>query len=373
MNEEQYQQLHNDAFVADLHCDLALRLVYGFDIGSTDSSGHIDLKKLKKGGISLQVFACWIDSVADNKNYRATADTLIDKLTEQISRYENDIAICTSDTELNQIIASDRIAAFIAIENGIAIEHKLSNLQHFYDKSVRYLTLTHVVSSDWCISSTDTNPTFDGLTTFGEDVIREMNRLGMIIDISHSHQKTVDKILKITSDPIIASHSNVYAINPHERNLTDNQIKGIANNGGMIGINFYSEFLSAAWASVVQHIWKSQTKDYDEARMLFSIDRSKSLKAIKPVLDEIDVATRKCKVTMENVVDHIDYIVKLVGSDHVGLGSDFDGMLFPPDDLSDCSKLPLITKELLKRNYTETDIRKILGLNFRRIFKQICR
>jgi membrane dipeptidase len=181
-------KLHRDALVADLHSDTALRMVEeGFDFSTRDTTGHMDIPRLLEGGVDLQVFACYLDTKTPPEKCRSTVDELIDSLEAQISRNPDKIAICRTSGEAKDIIESGRIAAFLAIENGVAIANDLDNLQHFYDRGIRYMTLTHVLSNDWCISSSDTaKPAFHGLTDFGRDVVRRMNQLGMIVDVSHA-------------------------------------------------------------------------------------------------------------------------------------------------------------------------------------------
>ncbi len=366
-------RIHHDALVADLHSDTVLRMMKGgFDFGKRDSTGHMDIPRLQEGGIKLQVFACWLDSNTPKAKCRPLADEMIDSLEVQISRYPDKIAVCKTSAQAESIIKSGRIAAFIGIENGVAIADSLDNLKHYYDRGVRYMTLTHTGSSDWCISSADTKPAFHGLTDFGREVVRKMNELGMIVDVSHASPATVEEVLKITKDPIIASHSCVYNICPHDRNLTDDQIKAIAKNGGVIGINFYRGYLSARWNTIRDSIETAHKAEIDSIEALYKDDFGQRHKAMEPIYSEMRKMTDSLKIDVGTVVDHIDYIVKLVGPDYVGLGSDFDGVHGLPDGLSDCSMMPNITKELVKRGYNEVDIKKILGGNFMRVFKQVC-
>jgi len=365
-------KLHRDALVADLHSDTVLRMKKGFDFSARDTSGQMDIPRLQEGGVDLQVFACWIPGTTPLDSCVAKVDLMIDSLYEQVNRNPEKIAVCKTASEADSIIESGRIAAFLAIENGLAIANDLSNLRHYYDRGVRYMTLVHTMSHDWCISSADTAPAFDGLTPFGEDVIREMNRAGMIIDISHAAPSVVAKTLSISSDPIIASHSCVNALCPHDRNLTDEQIVAIAKGGGMIGINFYSGYLNSRFNAIADSIKEEYKSEIDSIEALYPNDYAGKHKALGWLFEILDERQSKLNITVGTVVDHIDHIARLVGPDYVGLGSDFDGVYAFPQGLSDCSKMPAITEELVRRGYAEEDIKKILGGNFMRVFRQVC-
>ena len=366
-------KLHRDSLVADLHNDTVLRMVEeGFDFSKRDSTGHVDLPRLKEGGVDLQVFACWIDTDTPLERCKATVDVLLDSLYVQVERNPEKIAVCKNANEAEKIIGSGRIAAFPAIENGVAISNNLDNLDHFYNRGVRYMTLTHSKSSDWCESSSDTTALpFHGLSDFGKTVVKRMNEMGMIVDISHASPAAVQEVLKISDDPIIASHSCVYALCDHDRNLTDEQIQAIAAKGGVIGVNFFEGYLSQEYNDLVRAFEKEHKAEIDSIEDLFygtenwrQVQRELYAPVTEQIVDlEINVAT---------VVDHIDYIARLVGSDFVGLGSDFDGVHRLPEGLSDCSMLPRITEELAARGYSEDDIGKILGGNFMRVFREVC-
>jgi len=369
-----YMTLHKNSLVVDLHSDTPLRMDEGFDFSVRDTSGHMDIPRLKEGGINLQVFACFVSTETPPAECCPIVDGLIDSLEVQINRNSDQIAICKSAKEAETIIKENKIAAFIGIENGVAINNNLENLKHFYDRGVRYLTLTHTASNDWCISSGDTLPAFNGLTDFGRSVVKKMNELGMIVDISHASVSAVDEVLKITTDPVIASHSCVFDICPHDRNLTDKQIMAIAANNGMIGINFFDGYLSPGneWFNIGDSLSDVYHELIDSAHKLYPNDYHKRKEMLKPVWDILKVETEKLGINVHTVVDHIDYIVKLVGPEYVGFGSDFDGVGSLPDSLDDCSMMPNITKELVARGYSTDDIKKILGGNFMRIFKEVC-
>ncbi|UCD64068.1 MAG: dipeptidase [Candidatus Zixiibacteriota bacterium] len=370
--QRDYLQIHKSAIVADMHSDTPLRMKRGFDIAARSNDGQMDLPRLVEGGTDLQVFACYVSTGTPKEECRPKVDELIDTLTAQIARNSDRIGICLTAAEAESLVAEGKVASFIGIENGVAIAGDLANLEHFYNRGVRYLTLTHTASSDWCISSADTAPAFGGLTDFGREVVHKMNELGMIIDISHASVEAVDEVLKLTTSPVIASHSCVHAICPHDRNLTDEQIKAVAANGGVIGINYFSGYISADYSRMMDSLFEAQEPLYDSLRELYkdndSLWRLKKAELWDGIMAELD----KIEVNVGHVVDHIDHIVRLVGADYVGLGSDFDGVFAMPKGLEDCTGVPLITKELMARGYSEDDIRKILGGNFMRVFRQVC-
>lgn len=365
-------RLHREATVVDLHCDTLLRLKKGSDFSIRDTLGHVDIPRLQEGGVDLEVFACWIPTSLPKESCRPQIDEMIDTLQVQIERNHEKIGICTNAAEAESLIYNGKIAAFIGIENGVAIANDIANLEHYFKRGVRYMTLTHTESSDWCISSGDKNPSFDGLTDFGREVVRKMNELGMIIDVSHASVSSVNQVLSVTTSPIIASHSCVYNICPHDRNLTDEQITAIAKNGGVIGINFYSSYLSKKWYDVMDSFMTAHQAEIDSADAIYKGDYGGKHKALATLYKEMNSKLAEYPVRVSDVVDHIDYVVKLVGPDYVGLGSDFDGVHSLPEGLKDVSMMPNITIELVKRGYCESDIKKILGGNFMRVFKQVC-
>ncbi|MEW5795586.1 MAG: dipeptidase [Candidatus Zixiibacteriota bacterium] len=364
--------LHFDALVADLHSDAVLRMMEGADFGTRDTAGDMDIPRLRDGGIDLQVMACWLSTTTPLEECRPHVDSMLDSLMVQLDRYPDEVAVCRTAADAERIIASNKTAVFIGIENGVAIANDTANLRHFYERGVRYMTLTHTASNDWCISSADTAPAFQGLTDLGRDIVRKMNELGMIVDISHASPTAVDEVLEITTDPIIASHSCVYALCKHDRNLTDDQIRAIAANGGVIGINFYNGYLSDEWNRMADSLFEAYEPTFDSVDSTFVDDKTGRRAARAVLFEEIERKLAPVGVNVATVVDHIDYIVKLVGPDHVALGSDFDGVFALPAGLDDCTGVPRITEELLARAYSEGDIRKILGGNFMRVFRQVC-
>ncbi len=370
--QRDWQQIHNSALVADMHCDGVLKIKRGLNFAVRNTEGHMDIPRLIEGGNNLQVFACWVDTDTPVDSCRPVVDNLLDILDSLFAENPDKIAVCLNADQANRIIGEGKIAAFLGIENGVAIANDLNNLQHFYDRGVRYMTLTHTASSDWCISSGDTLPAFDGLTDFGRDVVRKMNELGMIVDVSHASVSAFEEIMKVSTAPVIASHSNVHAICPHDRNLTDDQIKAIAASGGVIGINYYNGYISKIWDERADSVWSLREDEYKAIKDQYKDDDSARNAALRPLRDWFKAEMASTPVTVTHVVGHIDYIVKLVGVDYVGLGSDWDGVRYMPEGLDDCSMVPNITRELVAWGYSDEDIRKILGGNFMRVFLNVC-
>ncbi len=364
-------------FTADLHCDTVHRLLQGLVFSQRNRFGHVDLPRLFEGGIDLQVFACFVEHTVPPDDRAAQVHRMLGAMDDVVAANSGALAFARNSADVDRNRADGKISVVTAIENGLAIENSLDHLRRFYDRGVRMLTLAHNTSSDWCISSADTAPAFDGLTDFGRDVVRTMDELGMIVDLSHVGPSGVAAALGVSRRPVIASHSCVHAICPHQRNLTDGQIKAIAANGGMIGINFLGDFLSPAWQEASEAFIKVHYETGKKWWTLFIDECSAAEYAarraeLQPFLDAWERQVRSTGLDVGAVADHIDHIVQLVGPDHVGLGSDFDGITFAPNGLEDCSRVPRILEELRRRQYEETSLAKIMGGNFLRVFREVC-
>ena len=369
-NKVDYIVLHNRATVCDLHCDTVLRLLQGVPLGVRRDTGHIDIPRLKKGGIDLQAFACWVNPYdVPAEGYTSETHRMIDTLYEEFQANSESIALALSGSEAEGIIARGKIAALLAIEGGHSIMNSVDTLRTFFDRGVRYMTLTWNNSLDWADAAADTAPKHGGLTHHGKTIVRTMNEIGMIVDVSHAAESTFWDVIETTSDPIIASHSCVHALCPHFRNLKDDQIKAIARNGGMIGINFYSAFLDSTFGRKYKTLHKRYRAEIDSLWEFYKDNRDRYVLERSALFGNEYETIRP---PVERVIDHIDYIVKLIGPEHVGLGSDFDGTSHLPQGLEDCSGLPIITKRLLERGYSVEDIKGILGGNFIRIIKRVC-
>lgn len=318
--------VHYRAFVIDLHNDILETTVdEQFEFGERHTYNQSDIPRFREGGMDAQMFSLWADP--DLPAYQRVTQ-MADTFTARISRNPSTITQAKTYAEIMQAYAEGKIAGIYGVEGGHAIENSLSKLISLYNLGARYLTITWNNSTAWATSAQDAQSTTKGLTEFGKQVIKTMDSLGMLIDVSHTGIKTIEDILAITKNPVIASHSGVRALREHYRNLTDEQIKAIAKTGGVIGVVFYTSFLSSA---------------------------------------------PKSQVNIDTVIKHIDYIKNLVGVDYIALGADYDGGISAPVGLEDVSKMPSLTLSLLKHGYTNEEVRKILGENYLRVFKAVCK
>ena len=369
---QSYLKLHEQAIVVDTHNDvLSTATLNGMDIG-TDLTGktHSDLARFKKGGVDVQVFSIFCDEHFGVGSAFHQANREIDSLYAIAGRNPDKMEIVTDPAGLEQAVKHHKLAAMLGVEGGHMIENNMDYLDSFYRRGVRYMTLTWNNSTPWATSAMEeTSKAFKtspyGLTGMGKAVVRRMNQLGMMVDLSHVGEQTFWDAIHTTTKPIICSHSSVYALCPVFRNLKDDQIKAVGANGGVIQVNFYSGFLDSNYSTRMALFLKRHQSEMD------------SMTAAKAPNYEINEFLSKrypgeadsLRAPLSLLIDHIDYIVKLIGTDHVGLGSDFDGIESPPQQLNDVTTYPLITRELLKRGYKPGDIKKILGGNFIRVFK----
>ncbi len=369
-----YLKLHYDAIVADTHNDVLLRAMDGEDISVETERGHSDLVRLRKGGVDVQVFAVWVDPVAFEKNSFKRANQMIDTLYSIANRNPDKIAVVRNSAEVEKALSEGKICAVIGVEGGHAIENSIENLERLYKRGVRYLGLTWNNSTNWASSAFDetTNPEklkVKGLSEFGKKVIEKMNELGMIIDVSHLGEQAFWDVIKVTRKPVIASHSSVYNLCPHYRNLKDEQIKAIAQTGGVVFVNFYAEYIDSSFNTKRKRLEEKYKTHFDSIRTLYEHNPKEYRKARRQLMMKI---SEELRPPLDVLIDHIDYIAKLVGVDHVGLGSDFDGISVTPLEMDDVTFLPNITKKFLERGYSIEDVKKILGGNFMRVFKQVC-
>lgn len=366
---QRYKKLHFKAIVADTHNDFLTMALDKHLAMDEDLSGktHSDLQRWKKGGVDVEVFSVWCDGLM--KNPYAYANIQMDTLAAVVRRNPDKIAIVANVDELIKAVNEKKLSAMFGVEGGHMIENDLNKLDSFYKRGVRYMTLTWNNSTDWATSALDESTRGDslkhkGLTEFGKQVVKRMNALGMMVDLSHVGEQTFWDAINTSTKPVIVSHSNAYSLCPFRRNLKDDQIKAIAKNGGVIHLNFFSGFLDSTYF-----------KRHDEFNLRHKIERDSMLKINpEPYFSDVFLAAKypeeaeSLRAPMSLLLEHLDYIVKLAGVDHVGLGSDFDGIDSAPQQLDDVTKFPLITKELLKRGYSKSDIMKILGENFVRLF-----
>lgn len=369
-------ELHHNEIVADLHCDTALQIMRGYQLGKKNSNYHVDIPRLQEAGVNLQVFAAFVDADTPDDACFDQADITIKKLKEQFEINSDQICHCRTESEAMEIISSGRIAAFIGIENGMAIESDLNKLEYFHQQGVRYITLTHYLSHQWCASSNAHGADDFGLTSFGKEVIKNMNRLGMIVDVSHISKKAFYDVMDTTTMPVIASHSNAFAICPHSRNLDDEQLKLLAETGGMTGMNFCRDFLDKNHSDKSMAYLNSKPEEKHLLEKIFTTDKEEgrdiALKNLADFIDGWHNAVAPYIPSPKTIADHIDHIKNIAGDECIGYGTDFDGIFFPPDELDDISKLPAVTAELMNRGYKTDELKKIIGLNFMRVFKAVC-
>ena len=364
-------QLHARAVVIDGHADTTQRLVFdkAFNIGTRNPNGNLDIPRMKDGGLDALFFSIWMPSDVTGPIAIKRALVQIDAVREAVRLHPNDLLLATSVADIRRAVAEHKIAALMGMEGGHMIDRDLRVLRDFAALGIRYLTLTHFKNTEWADSATD-KPAHNGLTSFGRDVVRELNRLGVMVDISHVSDKTFYDAISISTAPVIASHSSTRALTNHARNMTDDMLRALARNGGVVMINYHAGYISDGFRAasekrsgdiVAQMQEMSEKCGGNEACTTLETER----------LDHEAMASGQLpKVTWEPIVDHIDHAVKIAGVDHVGLGSDFDGAVMPLG-MEDVSKLPRITDALLQKGYSEQNIEKILGGNLLRVLEQV--
>jgi len=368
-----FEDIHSQAIFVDSHNDILLQTMEKGYIIDDDLKGktHSDLDRMKKGGLDVQFFSVWSDG--NQINPYSFANIQIDSLDAVIKRNPKKIVKVSNTEELLTAVNQNKIAALIGIEGGHQIEDDLNKLDSLYNRGVRYITLTWNNSTQWATSASDetkkdgalNSEEKKGLTQFGKEIINRMNKLGIIIDVSHVGEQTFWDVITNTKKPIIASHSSVYNICPHPRNLKDDQIKAIAKNDGVIQINFSSGFLDSTVEKKEDEFLEKHKSEIDSLK-LSGVNQYLAEELMYPKYRQ---ESEELKAPFNLLIDHIEYIIKLVGVDYVGIGSDFDGMVLPPKQLNDVTKYPLITKALLEKGYSEKDIAKILGGNILRVIK----
>ena len=370
---EKTLKLHHDSILFDGHNDIPEPVFhFGFDLGSNGDepddrsmwwpwmtfswlpfgptgdtiATHTDLARLQEGGVKAQFFSIWVGSGCSYSETEIPGYSkqrvldMVSAFRNQVQKYNDEIEMANTSKDIMRIISDNKIAALFGLEGGHAIEHDISNIQAYYQLGIRYISLTHRCSHDWADSATD-RPVWNGLSDFGKKVVKEMNRVGMIVDVSHSSDETFWDVIKITKAPVIASHSSARAITNSPRNMSDDMIQAVADTGGIVMINFMTPYLdpekSPEWKSATGWHWFWHPKHPQTPASM--------------------------------VIDHIDHIVQVAGIDHVGIGSDFDGTptAWLPEGLKDVGDFPNITIELVRRGYKDEDIRKILGANMLRI------
>jgi membrane dipeptidase len=374
----QARQIHESAIIVDTHADTPQRFLDdNYDIGSTDPKdpAHISLDKARAGNLGAEFFSIWVDPQTNQGHFAQHTFDLIDSVYEQAARHPDRMMMAFSVADIERAHQQKKLAALMGIEGGHSIENDIHLLRDYYRLGVRYMTLTWSNTNEWADSSGDIDDPkirhHNGLTDFGKEVVHEMNRLGMIVDISHVSDKTFWDAIATTKAPVIASHSSARALTNHPRNMTDDMLKAVAKNGGVVQVNFYSAFVDEDYRKANE----AQKPQQDAAEKTY-IEKRKA--EGKPVTftdyDHIwrEWAAKIPRPPLKSLIDHIDHIAKVAGVDHVGLGSDFDGVSgATPEGIDSAADLPKITQALIDRGYSAGDIHKILGLNLLRVFRQV--
>jgi membrane dipeptidase len=360
------REIHFASLVFDTHADTPQRFFFDqFDLGPRDAEGCVDIPRLREGGVGAIFFALWVPVEITGAAATRRARDLLAATLKQIEIHGGDLALCASSQDVRAARAENKIAVMLGIEGGHAIDNDLAILREFHAGGVRYMTLTHNAATEWADSSNDA-PRHNGLTDFGKQVIREMNRLGMLVDVSHVSDPTFYDVLETSRAPVIASHSCCRALCDAPRNLDDAMIKALAARGGVIHITFHDGFLSQEYAIANRARAAEIASHEDAVTKKFGENEARNLIELQRLSDASIRAGKLPQVSWEKIVEHIDHAVGTAGVDHVGVGSDFDGA-FMPAGMEDASKFPRITEGLLRRGFGEADIRKILGENTLRV------
>ncbi|MFP2929637.1 dipeptidase [Pyxidicoccus sp. 3LG] len=370
--------IHESALIIDTHVDTPLRMLEeGFDLGSKPPNGvgHLDLHRAREGNLGAAFFSIWVDprKFAGQDTHRALR--LIDAVLQQVERHPDQMVLALSSKDIVAARSGKqkKLATLMGVEGGHAIQNDLGVLRDFYRLGVRYMTLTWSNSTDWADSSGDISDPkvkhVGGLNDFGREVVLEMNRLSMLVDISHVADATFFDVMKVTKAPVIASHSSARALTDHPRNMTDEMLEAVATNGGVVMVNFYSAFIDdtfrKAYAAAAPErkaaieALEAKHKDADPAKR-FQVSTAA----------EFEWAAKVKRPPLDALINHIDHIAKVAGVDHVGLGSDFDGITSTPEGIDSVADLPRITEALLARGYTREQLHKILGGNLLRVFRE---
>jgi membrane dipeptidase len=371
-------KIQESALIIDTHADTPQRFLdEGFDIGSTDPKdiGHISLEKARRGNLGAEFFSIWVDPETNQGHFAKHTFDLIDSVYEQAARHPDRMMMAYSPADIERAHREHKLAALMGIEGGHSIENDIHLLRDYYRLGVRYMTLSWSNTNEWADSSGDITDEkvqhHNGLTDFGKQVVLEMNRLGMMVDISHVADKTFWDAIATSKAPVIASHSSARALVDAPRNMTDDMLRAVTKNGGVVQVNFFNGFIDEDFRKANN----AQAKD-EAAAVQAYVERMKAEGKTVTYVDEDRIerewAAKIPRPPLKSLIDHIDHIAKVAGIDHVGLGSDFDGVSGQtPQGIDSAADLPKITQALLDRGYSEADIKKILGGNIMRVFREV--
>jgi membrane dipeptidase len=364
------RELHFRSLVVDTHTDTTQRFMYGdFDLGARHADGSVDIPRMREGGLGAIFFAVWIKGTITGREAVERALAQIEAIRRQVALHPNDLAAAVTAEDIRRARAAGKIAVLTAVEGGHMMNHDLGVLREFASLGVSYMTLTHMQNTDWADAST-AKPAHNGLSDFGKEAIREMNRLGMIVDVSHVSDKTLCDVLAVSEAPVLASHSSCQALCKTPRNLSDEMIKALVAKGGVMQINFHMGFLSQEFRDAEKahpELWEQIDA---EAEKRCGENEARQILEAGKVVRGFVTEGKLPRVDWTLIVDHIDHAVKVAGIDHVGIGSDCDGAEMPYG-MEDESRLPRITEALLQKGYSETDIEKILGGNALRLMQDV--
>jgi len=365
------RKLHFSSIVLDTHDDTTQRFFSkaGFNMAERHTDGHIDIPRMRDGGMNAIFFSIWIDGRIMGPPAVQKAIDQIDAVHQMVRKDPKDLVFCRTAAEIRAAHKEGKIAVLIGVEGGHMIGNDIRVLRTFGDLGVRYMTLSHFYNDEWADSSTD-KPAHNGLTDFGKDIVREMNRQGIMVDISHVSDKTFYDALEVSKAPLIASHSSCRALCNHVRDMSDDMIKALAAKGGVIQINYEKSFIDQAYKDAYDKISGGVVTAINNATKDCGEDQECVGRKVAELQKAMESSGQLPPVSWERIIDHIDHAVKLAGADHVGLGSDFDGATMPTG-MEDCSKLPKITEALMRKGYTDDDIRKILGGNLLRVMESV--
>jgi membrane dipeptidase len=362
-------KLQFSSIVLDTHDDTTQRFFSkDFSLGARNPDGSIDIPRMHEGGMNAIFFSIWIDGRIMGPPAIEKALDQIDAVRENVKKYSDDMLLARTAADIRRAHSEGKIAALMGVEGGHMIGNDIRMVRIFADLGVRYMTLSHFYNDEWADSSTD-KPVHNGLTDFGKEIVREMNRQGMMVDISHVSDKTFYDALAVSKAPLIASHSSCRALCNHPRDMSDDMIKALAAQGGVIQINYEKSFIDQAYKDAYDKETGGVVTHLGDITKGCNNDEACVSKKLTEMEQKLTAEGKLPHVSWERIIDHIDHAVKLVGADHVGLGSDFDGANMP-EGMEDCSKLPKITQALMDKGYSDADIKKILGENILRVMEQ---
>jgi membrane dipeptidase len=371
-------EVHRSALIVDTHADTTQRLLdENFDMANPPAGdpGHVDFAKAKAGNLNAEFFSIWVEPKYKGQYAKRTLQ-LIDSVYMQAEKHPDQMMMAFSTADILKAKKAGKLAALMGIEGGHSIENDIHLLRDFYRLGVRYMTLTWSNTNEWADSSGDINdksvPHHNGMTQFGREIVREMNRLGMMVDISHVSDRTFFQALVASRAPVIASHSSARALNSHPRNMTDEMLVAVKHNGGVVMVNFFSAFIDEDFRKAYAAQEPERKTDLDKREAQWKADHpGEEMPYTVEDAWQKEWAAKIPRPKFSVLIDHIDHIAKVAGIDHVGLGSDFDGVSSLPEGIDSAADLPKITAELMKRGYSAADIHKILGGNIMRVFKEV--